>query len=442
MRKPKTKPEDLLSIANIPELKRRLFYLFLGLTIYRLVIHIPTPGINTEAFVAFFERAAGTIFGFLDIFSGGALRNFSVGALGVMPYISASIIMELMKAVFPTLKELSQEGPEGRRKLAYYTRYLTLIICIIQGLGIALGLERMVAPNGEPIVIEPGWSFRLITVVSLTAGTMFLVWLGEQMTEHGIGNGISIIIFAGIVAGIFPAIGRVVKFIQTGEFSVIGFLFILLLLLLILLFTCFMELAHRRVPIHYAKRQVGRQILGGQTTYLPIKVNTAGVIPPIFASAVLMFPATISQFFPIEPVRKVASVFTFGNLIYEVTFAILIIFFCYFYTAIIFNPKEVADNLKKWGGFIPGIRPGRDTEEFLNKILTRITLIGALYVAFICVIPSFFIKNLNLPFYFGGTSLLIVVGVAMDLMAQLETHLLSRHYDTILKQTKIKTRIK
>ena len=303
-----------------------------------------------------------------------------------------------------------------------------------------MGLERMTAPNGVPIVSEPGWLFRITTMISLTAGTMFLVWLGEQMTEHGIGNGISIIIFAGIVAGIFPATARTLKFVQTGEFSAFSLLLILALIVGILAFTCFMELAQRRIPIHYAKRQVGRQIVGGQSTYLPLKVNTAGVIPPIFASSILMFPATIANFVPIDYFQRVASFLRPGAIFYEILFALLIIFFCYFYTAVIFNPKEVADNLKKWGGFIPGIRPGRATEEFIDKVLTRITLIGALYVAFICVLPSFLITKLNLPFYFGGTSLLIVVGVAMDIMGHIEAHLLSRQYETFIKQSKIKIR--
>ncbi len=432
--------DNLLNLVNIPELKRRLFYLFLGLAIYRFAVHVPTPGINTEAFLSFFKHVSGTLFGFLDIFSGGALRRFSVCALGVMPYISASIILELMTVVFPSIKELHKEGPEGRRKLAYYTRYLTVAICVIQGFGIAIGLERMTAPNGTPIVAHPGWLFRFTTMITLTAGSMFLVWLGEQMTEHGIGNGISMIIFAGIVAGIFPALGRTIKFVQTGEFSLFGLLVIGLLLAGILAFTCFMELAQRRIPIHYARRQVGRQIVGGQTTYLPIKVNTAGVIPPIFASSILMFPATLANFLPVEYFRKVAGFLRPGAWFYELIYAILIIFFCYFYTAIIFNPKDVADNLKKWGGFIPGIRPGKATEEFIERVLMRVTLIGAIYVAFICVLPSFLITKLSLPFYFGGTSLLIVVGVAMDTVAQIEAHMLSRQYETLIKHSRIKTR--
>lgn len=428
----------LLNLANIPELKRRIFYLFLGLAIYRFAVHIPTPGINGEAFLSLFQKAGGTLFGFLDIFSGGALRRFSICALGVMPYISASIILQLMSVVFPQIKEYYKEGPEGRRKIAYYTRYLTVLICLIQGFGIAVGLEGMTSPTGVPIVNEPGWLFRFTTMITLTAGTLFLVWLGEQMTEHGIGNGISMIIFAGIVAGIFPAISNTFKFVQTGEFSLFSLFFILILLLAILAFTCFMELAQRRIPIHYVRRQVGRQIIGGQTTYLPLKVNTSGVIPPIFASSVLMFPATLASFVPIVYFQIVSNFLRPGAWLYEFLFVVLIIFFCYFYTAVVFNPKEVADNLKKWGGFIPGIRPGKATEEFLDRVLMRITLIGALYLAFICILPSFLIYQFNLPFYFGGTSLLIVVGVAMDIMGHIEAHLLTKQYESFIKHSKIK----
>ncbi len=432
--------EGFLNLANIPELKRRIFYLFLGLAIYRFAIHIPAPGINGEAFLEFFQKVGGTLFGFLDIFSGGALRRFSVCALGIMPYISASIIMQLMTVVFPNIKEYYKEGPEGKRKIAYYTRYLTVLICLIQGFGIALGLERMVSPSGVPVVADPGWFFRFTTMITLTAGTLFLVWLGEQMTEHGIGNGISVIIFAGIVAGIFPAIGRTFKFFQTGEFSLFGLLLVLLLLFGILAFTCFMELSQRRIPIHYAKRQVGRQVMGGQSSYLPLKINSSGVIPPIFASSVLMFPATIVNFVPLEFFQNLSAWLNPSGLLYNLIFATLIIFFCYFYTAVVFNPKEVADNLKKWGGFIPGIRPGKATEEFLERVLMRITFIGSLYVAFICILPNFLIYKLNLPFYFGGTSLLIVVGVAMDLVGQIEAHLLSKQYETFIKQAKIRSR--
>ena len=428
------------TLASIPELRRRILFLLAALAIYRIAVQIPTPGINTEALVALFSRAGGTIFGFIDMFSGGALRKLSICALGIMPYISASIILQLLTVVFPSIKEMQREGPEGRRKIAYYTRYLTVAICLVQGFGIALGLERMTGPNGEPIVMFPGWGFRLLTMLTLTTGTVFLMWLGEQMTEHGIGNGISMLIFAGIVARMPSAIMNTIRFVKTGELSPLVLIFIIVLVIGVVAFTVFMERAQRRIPIHYARRQVGRQIVGGQTTYLPLKVNMAGVIPPIFASSVLMFPATVATFVPLESVQQLASFFRPGNLVYELLYVVLIIFFCYFYTAIIFNPEEVAENLQKYGGFIPGIRPGRATAEFLDKVLTRITLIGALYVSAICVLPTILITKFNVPFYFGGTALLIVVGVAMDTMAQLEAHLLTRHYDGLMKQGRLRGR--
>ncbi|QJA05722.1 preprotein translocase subunit SecY [Thermosulfurimonas marina] len=428
------------SLANIPELRRRIFFLLAALAIYRIAVHIPTPGINAEALVALFNRAGGTIFGFIDMFSGGALRRLSVCALGVMPYISASIILELLTVVYPSLKELRKEGPEGRRKMAYYTRYLTVAICLIQGFGIAVGLERMTAPNGDPVVMFPGWGFRFLTMLTLTTGSMFLVWLGEQITEHGIGNGISILIFAGIVARLPSALINTFRFVKTGELSGAVLLFILVLVVAVFAFTCFMEMAQRRIPVHYARRMVGRQMVGGQSTYLPIKVNTAGVIPPIFASSVLMFPATISTFVPLAFFQTLSTYLRPGHWLYEILYVILIIFFCYFYTAIIFDPKDVAENLKKWGGFIPGIRPGRATEEFLDRVLNRVTLIGALYVAAICVLPTLLIVKFNVPFYFGGTALLIVVGVAMDTMAQLEAHLLTRRYDSLVREGRLRRR--
>ncbi len=428
------------TLANIPELRRRIFFLLAALAIYRIAVQIPTPGINTEALVALFSRAGGTIFGFIDMFSGGALRKLSICALGIMPYISASIILQLLTVVFPSIKEMQREGPEGRRKIAYYTRYLTVAICLVQGFGIALGLEKMSGPNGEPIVMFPGWGFRLLTMLTLTTGTVFLMWLGEQMTEHAIGNGISMLIFAGIVARMPSAIMNTIRFVKTGELSPLVLLFIIVLVVAVVAFTVFMERAQRRIPVHYARRQVGRQVVGGQTTYLPLKVNMAGVIPPIFASSVLMFPATVASFVPLESFQQVASFFRPGNLVYELLFVALIIFFCYFYTAIIFNPEEVAENLQKYGGFIPGIRPGRATAEFLDRVLTRITLIGALYVSAICVLPTILIAKFNVPFYFGGTALLIVVGVAMDTMAQLESHLLTRHYEGLMKQGRLRGR--
>ncbi|RUM88436.1 MAG: preprotein translocase subunit SecY [Thermodesulfatator sp.] len=428
------------SLANIPELRRRIFFLLGALAIYRIAVHIPTPGINAQALLALFNRAGGTIFGFIDMFSGGALRRLSVCALGVMPYISAAIILELLTVVYPSLKEMQREGPEGRRKIAYYTRYLTVAICLIQGFGIAVGLERMTAPNGNPVVMFPGWAFRLLTMITLTTGSMFLVWLGEQITEHGIGNGISILIFAGIVARLPSALINTFRFVKTGELSGALLLFILALVLAVFAFTCFMEMAQRRIPVHYARRMMGRQMVGGQSTYLPIKVNTAGVIPPIFASSVLMFPATISTFLPLAFFQSLSVYLRPGHWLYEILYVGLIIFFCYFYTAIIFDPKDVADNLKKWGGFIPGIRPGRATEEFLDRVLNRVTLIGAIYVAAICVLPTLLIVKFNVPFYFGGTALLIVVGVAMDTMAQLEAHLLTRRYDSLVREGRLRRR--
>ncbi len=428
------------SLANIPELRRRILFLLAALAVYRIAVHIPTPGINAEALVALFSRAGGTILGFVDMFSGGALRRLSVCALGIMPYISASIILQLLTVVYPSLKEMQREGPEGRRKMAYYTRYLTVLICLIQGFGIAVGLEKMTGPNGEPIVMFPGWGFRLLTMITLTTGTVFLMWLGEQITEHGIGNGISILIFAGIVARLPSAIINTFRFVKTGELSGAVLFFVLLLVVAVLAFTCFMEMAQRRIPIHYARRMVGRQVVGGQSTYLPIKVNTAGVIPPIFASSVLMFPATVATFVPLAFVQALSNYLRPGQILYEILYVILIIFFCYFYTAIIFNPQEIADNLRKWGGFIPGIRPGKATEEFLDRVLARITLIGALYVSAICVLPTLLIVKFNVPFYFGGTALLIVVGVAMDTMAQLEAHLLTRRYDSLVREGRIRRR--
>ncbi|MBX6422020.1 preprotein translocase subunit SecY [Thermosulfurimonas sp. F29] len=428
------------SLANIPELRRRIFFLLGALAVYRIAVHIPTPGINAEALLALFARAGGTIFGFIDMFSGGALRRLSVCALGIMPYISAAIILELLTVVYPSLKEMQREGPEGRRKMAYYTRYLTVAICLIQGFGIAVGLEKMTAPNGDPVVMFPGWGFRFLTMLTLTTGSMFLVWLGEQITEHGIGNGISLLIFAGIVARLPSALINTFRFVKTGELSGAILFFILLLVVAVLAFTCFVEMAQRRIPVHYARRMVGRQVVGGQSTYLPIKVNTAGVIPPIFASSVLMFPATISTFLPLAFFQALSTYLRPGHWLYEILYVILIIFFCYFYTAIIFDPKDVADNLRKWGGFIPGIRPGRATQEFLDRVLNRVTLIGAIYVAAICVLPTLLIVKFNVPFYFGGTALLIVVGVAMDTMAQIEAHLLTRRYDSLVREGRLRRR--
>ncbi|WP_456434250.1 preprotein translocase subunit SecY [Thermosulfuriphilus sp.] len=428
------------SLGNIPELRRRIFFTLLALAVYRIAVQVPTPGINADALMALFSRAGSTLFGFVDMFSGGALRRLSVCALGIMPYISASIILQLLTVVIPTLEQLKKEGPEGRRKMAFYTRYLTVAISLVQGMGIAIGLESMTGPNGQMIVLNPGWEFRLMTTLTLTTGTVFLMWLGEQITEHGIGNGISLIIFAGIVARMPSAIINTFRLMKTGEINPALMLFLLVMMVAVVAFIVFMERAQRRIPIHYARRTVGRTVYGGQTTHLPLKVNMSGVIPPIFASSIIMFPATIANFVPFEFMQTLANQLRPGSFLYEALYVALIVFFCFFYTAIIFNPEEVAENLQKYGGYIPGIRPGRPTAEFIDRVLTRITVIGAIYVSAICVLPAILITKFNVPFYFGGTALLIVVGVAMDTMAQIESHLITRHYEGFMKQGRLRGR--
>ncbi len=426
----------------MPELKKKIFWTFLLLAVYRVGIHIPVPGVDSSALADFFESVSNTLFGLFDMFSGGGLRNLSIFALGIMPYISASIIIQLLNVVSPELKRLSQEGAQGRKKITQYTRYGTVLITIVQGFGIAIGLESMTSPTGAPIVLHAGWSFRLITILTLTAGTVFLMWLGEQMTEKGIGNGISMIIFAGIVAGLPRAIFNTVRLMQAGEITLFLLLFVMVFMIAILAFIVFMERGQRRVPIHYAKRMMGRKMMGGQTTHLPLRINTAGVIPPIFASSILMFPATLANFFPKnEVLSQVSAYFRPDAIIYNVIYISLIIFFCYFYTAIIFDPKGIAENIQKQGGFIPGIRPGAKTREYIDRVLARITLWGSLYVAAICVLPMIMISQLNVPFYFGGTALLIVVGVAMDFMGKIESYMISRQYEGLMgKGSKLKGR--
>ncbi len=410
------------------------------LAVYRIGVQIPTPGIDAQALASFFSRAQGTLFGMFDMFSGGALRKFSIFALGIMPYISASIILQLLQVAVPQLEELKKEGEEGRKKMSQYTRYGTVGLSVLQGLGIAIGLESMVAPGGIPVVAHPGWAFRLLTALTLMSGTVFLMWLGEQITERGVGNGISLIIFAGIVARMPSAIIDTFRLMKTGEINAALLLILLILMVAVVAFICFMEKAHRRIPIHYARRVVGRKVYGGQSTHLPLKVNTAGVIPPIFASSIIMFPATIANFMRVPWMQSVAQALRPGSLIYETIYVVLIIFFCYFYTAIIINPSDIAENLQKNGGYIPGIRPGKKTAEFIDNVLSRITLIGAIYVAFVCVLPSVLISKFNVPFYFGGTALLIVVGVAMDTLGQIESYLITRNYEGLIQGARLKGR--
>ncbi len=422
------------NIFKIPELKKRILYTLALLFVYRIGVHVPTPGIDADALAAFFARAQGTILGLFDMFSGGALENLSVFALGIMPYISASIILQLLTVVVPHLERLSKEGEQGRKKITQYTRYGTVVLSIIQGFGISIGLENMSAPGGEPIVIYPGWNFRIMTVITLTAGTAFIMWLGEQITERGIGNGISLIIFAGIVAGIPTAAANTFRLVSTGDIGIFLVLLLVVFMIAVVGFIIFMETAQRRIPVQYAKRVVGRRVYGGQSTHLPLKINTSGVIPPIFASSIMMFPATLESFVRVEWMQDIVAAIRPGNPFYELAYVALIVFFCYFYTAVTFNPVDVADNMKKHGGYIPGIRPGKRTADYIDKVLTRITLGGAIYVSAVCVLPSILIARFNVPFYFGGTALLIVVGVAIDTVAQMETHMLSRHYEGFLKK--------
>ncbi|MGD9075350.1 MAG: preprotein translocase subunit SecY [Desulfobacteraceae bacterium] len=425
------------NIGKIPELKKRIIFTLFMLAVYRVGCHIPTPGIDGAALSAFFSARQGTLFGLFDMFSGGALSQMSVMALGIMPYISASIILQLLTVVVPHLEKLKKEGEQGRKKITQYTRYGTVILSVVQGFGIAVGLERMSSPGGAMVVPIGGWGFRLLTVVTLTAGTAFLMWLGEQITERGIGNGISLIIFSGIVARFPLAVANTFRLMGTGEITPFFMALLLALMIAVVGFIVFVERGQRRIPVQYAKRVVGRKMYGGQSTHLPLKVNTAGVIPPIFASSIIMFPATIANFLNVKELPYLETVVNFlnpGHIVYILIYVVFIIFFCYFYTAVTFNPVDVADNMKKYGGFIPGIRPGKNTAEYIDRVLTRITFTGAIYVSAVCVLPHLLISRLNVPFYFGGTALLIVVGVAMDTSNQIESHMLTRHYEGFMKK--------
>jgi len=430
------------NISKIPELRNRILFTFAMLAVYRVGVFVPTPGIDTQALGAFFEAQAkgGSLRGLIDMFTGGALSQFSVFALGIMPYISASIILQLLTVVIPYLERLSKEGEAGRKKITQYTRYGTVGLSIVQGMGIAFGLENMKSPIGDLVVPHPGWTFRIMAVLTLTAGTAFLMWLGERISENGIGNGISLIIFAGIVARFPTAIFNTMQLIRTGEMSIFMMLILGVVMIAVVGAIILMERGHRKIPVQYAKRVVGRRVYGGSSTHLPLRVNTAGVIPPIFASSLLMFPATIANFIDHPWAQGLANLMSPGAIFYNVVYVLLIIFFCYFYTAVQFNPVDVADNMKKYGGYIPGIRPGKRTADYIDKVLTRITLGGALYLSAVCVLPTILIRQFNVPFYFGGTALLIVVGVALDTMTQVESHMLTRHYEGFLKKGRLKGR--
>jgi len=422
------------NIGNIPELQKRLGWTFFLLFIYRVGIHVPTPGIDGQALAAFFVQAKGTLLGMFDMFSGGGLSKLSVFSLGIMPYISASIIIELLAMVVPTLERLKKEGEAGQRKITRYTRYGTILLSVIQSFGIAVGLESMQGPAGEMIVMFPGWGFRILTIITLTTGTAFIMWIGEQITERGIGNGISLIIFAGIVARGPSAVINSIRLIKTGEMSLFVMLLIIILMVATFAIIVFIEIAQRRIPIQYAKRVQGRRMVGGQSTHLPLKINTAGVIPPIFASSIIMFPATIANFIDLPIMKKFSAAFVPSSISYNIVYVILIFIFCYFYTAVTFKPDDVADNLKKFGGYVPGIRPGKRTAEYLDKILTRLTFWGAVYVSVVCVLPMLLIGKFNVPFFFGGTALLIVVGVGIDTIQQIQSHLMSRNYEGLMKK--------
>lgn len=425
---------------RVEELKKRLLFTAAMMAVYRVGVAIPTPGIDGAAMQAFFQAAANDVFGLVNLFSGGALERFSIFALGIMPYISASIIIQLMTVVVPTLENLKKEGEAGRRKITQYTRYGTVVLALIQSLFISIGLEQIQSPGGGSVVFDPGWSFRLMSMVTLTAGTAFIMWLGEQVTERGIGNGISLVIFAGIVASLPSAITDTFRFMNEGELSLFTVLGLGVFMVAVVGVIIFMERGQRRIPVQYAKRVVGRRQYGGQSSHLPLKINTAGVIPPIFASSILIFPGTIASFVEHPIADQLANSLQPGSLVYNLVYVGLIIFFCYFYTSVTFDPVEVADNMKKVGGYIPGIRPGAKTAEFIDRILSRITLGGAIYISIVCVLPTVLIQRFNVPFFFGGTALLIVVGVALDTVGQMETHLLTRNYDGFMKGGRIRGR--
>ena len=432
-----TSPNQLAKSGKFGDLSRRLTFLVLALVVYRIGAHIPVPGINPQQLQALFEGQQGGILNLFNMFSGGALSRFTVFALGIMPYISASIIMQLMGYVVPALESLKKEGEAGRRKITQYTRYGTLLLAIFQSLGIALALE-----GSAGLVINPGVGFRLTAVVSLVAGTMFLMWLGEQITERGLGNGISILIFAGIAAGLPSAVGGLFELVRTGAMSIIACLFILALVVGVTYGVVFVERGQRKILVNYAKRQVGNKVYGGQSSHLPLKLNMSGVIPPIFASSIILLPATVVGWFAtgegMRWLKDISSALSPGQPIYVMLYAAMIVFFCFFYTALVFNSRETADNLKKSGAFVPGIRPGEQTAKYIDKVLARLTLAGAVYITAVCLLPEFLVLKYNVPFYFGGTSLLIIVVVTMDFWAQVQSYVMSQQYESLLKKANFK----
>jgi preprotein translocase subunit SecY len=432
-----TSPNQLAKTGKFGDLRRRLIFLLLALVVYRIGAHIPVPGINPQQLQALFQGQQGGILNLFNMFSGGALSRFTVFALGIMPYISASIIMQLMSYVVPSLEALKKEGESGRRKITQYTRYGTLLLAVFQSLGIALALE-----GSQGLVIDPGLGFRVTAVFSLVAGTMFLMWLGEQITERGLGNGISILIFGGIAAGLPSAIGGLFELVRTGAMSIIASLFIMAIVVAVTFAVVFVERGQRKILVNYAKRQVGNKVYGGQSSHLPLKLNMSGVIPPIFASSIILLPATIVGWFAtgegMRWLKDISGALSPGQPIYVMLYAAMIVFFCFFYTALVFNSRETADNLKKSGAFIPGIRPGEQTAKHIDKILSRLTLAGAIYITGVCLLPEFLVLKYNVPFYFGGTSLLIIVVVTMDFWAQVQSYVMSQQYESLLKKANFK----
>jgi preprotein translocase subunit SecY len=434
-------PGGLAGLGRLTELRQRLVFLLGALIVFRISTYIPVPGIDPTALAALFDQQRGTILDMFNMFSGGALERFSVVALGIMPYISASIILQLLTVVHPKLEQLKKEGEIGRRKITQYTRYGTVVLATFQALGVALALESQQA-GAEALVINPGMAFRITAVTTLVTGTLFLMWLGEQITERGIGNGISILIFAGIVAGLPSAIGGTLELTRTGELHAMTVVILFALIIVVTGLVVFVERGQRRITVNYAKRQVGRKVYAGQMSHLPFKLNMSGVIPPIFASSIILFPTTMASWFGsaegMDWLKDISTIIAPGQPLYVLLYAAGIVFFCFFYTALVFNPKETADNLKKSGAFVPGIRPGEQTARYIDGVMTRLTLGGAIYITLVCLLPEFLILKFSVPFYFGGTSLLIIVVVVMDFIAQVQAHLMSHQYEGLLKKANLK----